>query len=122
MTAPVLVLEGARLEDAAGPRCPRVSVELRGPRIVLSGAASVLAEPLLGRAEVTEGTYAVAGVPLAEALPIVGLAPLDPPLVDDFSALVHVSWGARLGGADDRAARRLAEAACRRAGARTRRP
>jgi ABC-type multidrug transport system ATPase subunit len=116
VTEAILELADARIEGPSGVLMMRVSASVLGPRVVLAGLAEALAGPLLGHTEITSGTFLVRGTPLHEALPLVGLAPLDPPLTADMTPLEHIVWGARLGGMPAAAAKERARLVCERSG------
>lgn len=90
---------------------------------VLEGRARAQAregddEALEGEAAVVSGSLRLAGREVAEGaqVPIMGAAPLDPPLPPGWSADEYVAWGARLAGATAREASALAETALGRVG------
>jgi ABC-2 type transport system ATP-binding protein len=64
----------------------------------------------MGEAYVAGGALDVAGMNAARRahLPVVGVAPLDPPLPRGFKSIDYVLWSARLAGVDRRAAKELA--------------
>jgi len=71
-----------------------------------------------GEARVVAGSLALGGRDVARGAhrPLMGAAPLDPPLPGGWTADEYVAWSARLGGASARAARDLAAAALGRVG------
>lgn len=100
----------------------------RGARPALSGKAARAAtaamddldEELPGEAYVVAGSLRLAGQSVADAahIPLMGAAPLDPPLPPSWTAEEYVAWGARLAGAPRKAAGDLAIQALTRVGMR----
>ena len=100
-------------EARASPGAPPLTFRTSGPRVALLGDASPVLGPLFGRGELASGSFEVLGEPIAPALLArLGRAPLDLPLPLELTPLDYARWSARLAGAPDRDARRLAAAAC----------
>jgi ABC-2 type transport system ATP-binding protein len=137
--APLIDATDVRITVDGVVSLDRLTLTTRGDRLVLAGdpgallaaitgmplssrgsadAASLPDEELPGEAYVSAGTLLFAGHNVAEGahLPMIGVAPLDPPLPPRWTAEEYVAWGARLGGARRRAARELAASALGRVG------
>jgi ABC-2 type transport system ATP-binding protein len=117
---PVLEAHAARIAIDGATVVRELELSTRGSRVLLVGAA----EPVMGAlgTAVPSGRAFPPGVPqivggklsllgrdvaLGEHRAIRGVAPLDPPLPANWTALEYLRWGARLGGAGAREARAL---------------
>lgn len=133
--APALLeARGARIAVDEVVAIDHLSCATRGDRVLCAGDtqelfAALTGVPLLargrreageppGEARVVAGSLALAGRDVARGAhrAVMGAAPLDPPLPQDWTAEAYAAWSARLGGASARAARDLAGAALGRVG------
>ena len=94
------LLEAAALRIEVGDRVliDGLSLKIDGPRAVLVGDTTPLLGPLFGWAGIARGWLKIQGEELASVLPRLGLAPLDPPMPEDFTPLEYVAWSAVLAG------------------------
>lgn len=104
------LLEAAALRIEVGERVliDGLSIKIDGPRTVLVGDTAPLLGPLFGWAGIGRGWLKIQGEELSTVLPRLGLAPLDPPMPEDFTPLEYVSWSAVLAGCEVEEANRRA--------------
>lgn len=104
------LLEAAALRIEVGERVliDGLSIKIDGPRTVLVGDTAPLLGPLFGWAGIGRGWLKIQGEELATVLPRLGLAPLDPPMPEDFTPLEYVAWSAVLAGFETEEANRRA--------------
>jgi ABC-2 type transport system ATP-binding protein len=131
--APLLVADHARIAIDGVTVIDDLSLTSRGDRVLLAGDASSLIAAITGvprtlsdrnagedapEIDVVAGSLAVAGRDVASRahVPVIGAAPLDPPLPPKWSALQYVAWSARLAGASAKEAEQLANAQLARVG------
>lgn len=120
-SAPLPLLEAVELRvDLGGAALlERTSLTSEGSRLALAGEMTAMMSALAGVATIRAGALRLLGrdVEKGEHLPIVGLAPLDPPLPKAWTTLEYLAHGARLAGAPKSNARQLAEEALSTIGA-----
>jgi ABC-2 type transport system ATP-binding protein len=96
--APLLEAAALRIEEGGRVVTDGLSLKLDGPRAVLVGDTLPLLGPLFGWAGIGRGWLKIMGQEIAAARPRLGLAPLDPPMPDDFTPLEYVAWSGILAG------------------------
>lgn len=96
--APLLEAAALRIEEGGRVVTDGLSLKLDGPRAVLVGDTLPLLGPLFGWAGIGRGWLKIMGQEIAVARPRLGLAPLDPPMPDDFTPLEYVAWSGVLAG------------------------
>jgi ABC-type multidrug transport system ATPase subunit len=87
-----------RIEEGGRVVTDGLSLKLDGPRAVLVGDTLPLLGPLFGWAGIGRGWLKIMGQEISAARPRLGLAPLDPPMPDDFTPLEYVAWSGILAG------------------------
>lgn len=104
------LLEAAALRIEVGERVliDGLSIKIDGPRTVLVGDTAPLLGPLFGWAAIARGWLKIQGEELSAVLPRLGLAPLDPPMPEDFTPLEYVAWSGVLAGLKTEEANRRA--------------
>jgi ABC-2 type transport system ATP-binding protein len=113
-TAPLLEASDLRVDVAGAAALDRVSFVTRGTSAAIAGDGDGLILAIAGRAKVRAGRLLLGGRDVSRrehfSAGTVGLAPLDPPLPDRFTAREYLAWSARLAGFGRAEARKLAAA------------